>query len=75
MNFEARFAKALHEAIIEELNTKSKHLSEGLTLIREDAAASGMGTAKAVGEMAGLRLALKLMEAVERELSGKKKGE
>lgn len=72
---DVRFAKKLEELIVEQLNTKSIHLSEGNTLIREDAAASGMGTARVVGEIAGLRLARELMKTVSEELSGKKKGD
>ncbi len=74
MIFENRFASALRKKLADELTAKHRELGSGTKIIANDAAATGMACARTVGEIAGLEIAIRMMDRVEEEMA-KRKGE
>lgn len=69
-HFDSRFAEQLRKEIADALTQVHRDLGSG-TVLRPDAAATGMNCAGYVGEIKGLKRALDLMEKVNDHMNGK----
>ena len=68
--FESRYLEKLRQALIKELERLHQNLGNGAS-IRETAADTGMVTTGMVREIQGVKTALKLMQEVHDDLSGR----
>jgi len=68
-SFESRYLKRLGERINEDIRRGEEMLGSG-SKITGDAAATGMACTRIVGEIAGLKLALKHMQEIHKDMTG-----
>lgn len=75
MIYESRFIQMLLKRLHEDRAAKRAELGNGAALVHDDAAATGMKCAHAIGHIQGLTAAISHIAAIEEEISGKKKGD
>lgn len=71
MRIDLRFAGELQKRLTDELNEAHRNLGSGTSILRDDAAATGMGMARQVGKIEGIKAALTLLKQVHEELTEK----
>ena len=71
--YSIRFAQLLRERLSEDLNDEHTKLGNGTQIVANDAAATGMKCAKAMGIIDGLKTALDRIKRVHEEMQGKDK--